>query len=473
MAETTTPEQEWIQTPDRVKTHYSALTLHRKCPQAWYYRYGLGLRQPVTGPAPQLRYGSWWGALVGADALERGRKADSLVIPPKRWSPVDGGPEFDQATVTVKDVILAAKDWWQQQDELTREVSMEKMGAPVQIRIRDAYVRYRDEYANELKNELPLGLEVYWERALPRPEEDGAWENGEAISFEGLPEVRLFGFIDQVLFDKQRDMLVVKDDKFLSSLGNATLVDDMMDSQLDLYAWGVEPTLQRHGVDLRVRAVMFDRVKSTAPTMPKLNLNGSLSAATTMYDAKTYLDWAKEDTRGEFPQNEVDAPYGLDQEFWETKLSDEQRLEILSLPPGRVWGKIGEYFVTGTKKGQPKFGIYQPDEKLIEKLSTPQWKHQFMNRSTRPVSRNVVRAHLRAAVDSATDIWRTEKRAAITGEAARNLVKVNCSWCDYQKLCHAQMVGGPDGEYDLREMNLVGRGGSLEIVGITNGGQTR
>ena len=471
MPEITTPEQEWVQEPDLIKATYSSLTLHRKCPQAWYYRYGLGLRQPVTGPAPQLRYGSWWGALMGADALERGRRFDSLVVPPRRWTPVDGGPTFDQKTVTTTEIILAARDWWNAQDDITKEVSLEKMGAPVANRIRDAFVRYRDEYGKQLEYERPLGLEVFWERPLPRPAEDGAWENSaDLLQLEGLPEIRLFGYVDQVMFDTSRGMITVKDDKFLSSLGNMTAVDDMMDSQLDLYAWGVERTLQRYDINERVRAVMFDRVKSTAPSTPKLNLNGSLSASVTQFDLKTYLDWAREDTRpGPFPTYGPDGwtpgpVFGVEQEVWD-KLTEEQRDMVHDLGAGRVWGKIGEFGKTGKLAGLPKFGIYQPDDKVIERISAPQWKHQFMNRSQRPVSRNIVRAHLRAAIDTATDIWRTEKRVGITNEAARNLTKSNCQWCDYQKICHAQMVGGSDGDYDLTEMGLVARDGRKELLG--------
>ena len=335
MPEITTPEQEWVQEPDLIKATYSSLTLHRKCPQAWYYRYGLGLRQPVTGPAPQLRYGSWWGALMGADALERGRRFDSLVVPPRRWTPVDGGPTFDQKTVTTTEIILAARDWWNAQDDITKEVSLEKMGAPVANRIRDAFVRYRDEYGKQLEYERPLGLEVFWERPLPRPAEDGAWENSaDLLQLEGLPEIRLFGYVDQVMFDTSRGMITVKDDKFLSSLGNMTAVDDMMDSQLDLYAWGVERTLQRYDINERVRAVMFDRVKSTAPSTPKLNLNGSLSASVTQFDLKTYLDWAREDTRpGPFPTYGPDGwtpgpVFGVEQEVWD-KLTEDTPMFVI------------------------------------------------------------------------------------------------------------------------------------------------
>jgi hypothetical protein len=73
--------------------------------------------------------------------------------------------------------------------------------------------------------------------------------------------------------------------------------------------------------------------------------------------------------------------------------------------------------------------------------------------------------HLRAAVDTVTDIWRTQRRAATTFDAARNLTKDGCRWCDYAALCRARMFNGtgPEVTYDLREYGLVGRNGERLI----------
>jgi hypothetical protein len=151
--------------PDKIRSHYSGLTLHRKCPQAWQYRYGFGLRQPISGPAPALHFGSWWGGLVGADALMRGRALDSLIFDPRKISLVDDGPKFDQATMTTKDVMQAAVDWWKTRDETTKAAWEDKMGGPLPKRLRDTYVRWRDEWAEQRQHERPLGLEVFWQAA--------------------------------------------------------------------------------------------------------------------------------------------------------------------------------------------------------------------------------------------------------------------------------------------------------------------
>lgn len=426
--EVLTPEAEWVVTPDVIESHYSALNLHRKCPQAWFYRYEMGLRSPIVGPAPHLRYGSWWGVLVGVDALERGRKHGSLVIPPRKIRPIDGGPEFDQATVTVVDVLMAAKDWWEKLDPISQEVSLEKMGETTPRRLRNAFVRWKDEYGEDQKNERPLGLEVFWKRALPVPDTHGGWEDGSPAEWGGKPGVSLLGYIDQIYFDVARGMVVCRDDKFLSSLSNQTALDDMMDSQLQLYPWGVDPLLKQHGIE-SIKAISYDRVKSVEPSKPQVTGSGGLSKSVTQYDVRTYREWAK-------------GPTG----------------------EGVLYGKEGEYWASGAKKGLPKWGYYTEDPAVVERLSAPQWRHQFNARTLVPYSRNIARAHLRAAYDTATDIWTTQNRAAVALEAARNLSKDNCRWCDYAAFCRAQMVGGPEGEYDLREFGLEGRGGELKLV---------
>jgi hypothetical protein len=416
-----TPTSEgWTEEPEKIKAHYSSLTLHRKCPQAWQYRYSAGLRQPITGPAPALHFGSWWGFLVGVDALQRGRKLGTLVVPPRKLTPVDGGPEFDQATVTTRDVMEAAIAWWNNLGQVTQDVWIEKLGASLPKRLRDTYVRWRDEWADQRKHEQPLGLEIFWKRALPRPSEDAAWQDGPGMEFGGpMPTIELIGYIDQAYYDSERDIVVIRDDKSAGTLAQQTSLDDMMDSQLQLYGWGVQPLFDSLGVG-KVRAVAYDRVKSGAPSQPVLTKAGALSKTVTQFDLQTYLEWAA-------------GPDGNGVEY------------------------------PGLKKDGSGAGVYTAEDSQIERISATAHRRQFFQRTVTPVSQNIVRAHLRAAVDTATDIHRTQLRLRETGEAARNLSKNNCKFCDYQGLCRAQMVGGADGDYDLREYGLVSRDGRPEI----------
>jgi hypothetical protein len=419
-SDTPKPQDEWVPAPDKIKAHYSSLTLHRKCPQAWQYRYEVGLRQPITGPAPELHFGSWWGFLVGVDALQRGRKHESLVVPPRKLRPVDDGPEFDQATVTTRDVMEAAVAWWKSRDELTKAMWIERMGDSLPVRLRDTYVRWRDEWAEDRANERPLGLEVFWKRALPKPTNDALWEEGPAADFGGrVPTFELIGYIDQIYYDAEKDMVVVRDDKSHKQLAQQTSLDDFMDSQLPLYAWGVQPYLDSLGVG-KVRATAYDRVKSIKPAQPVLTKSGSLSKTSSNWDERTYLEWAAgPDGNG--------VPYD------------------------------------GLKKDGSGAGIYTAEDDVLERIRAVSHRRQFFQRTTTPISPNIVRAHLRSALDTASDIARTRNRAGVTGEAARNLSKDNCRFCDYKGLCLAQMVGGADGDYDLREYGLVSKDGRVEI----------
>ena len=477
MDDVKTPDEEWIQGEDLIESHYSALTLHRKCPQAWYYRYDFGLSQPISGPAPELRFGSWWGALRSADALERGRKHDSLVTKPRKFHPLDrdSGPEFDQKTLTKADVFEAADNWWSQQDSLTIETWIERLGEELPARLAANDIRWIDRWESQTRYERPLGVEVFWKRPLPRPAGDANWEQNRQDGFaNGMPKINLLGYIDQIYFDVQRNMVVVRDDKTMKGIPQQSSLDDMMDSQLQLYAWGVQPLLTTLGVG-KVQAVAYDRVKSSAPTKPKLTMAGSLSASVTQFDLRTYLEFATEDTRpteeiadwltSAFPSSEVNPDTGEITHMDSVISASREQIDMVrNLPAGRFWGDVGVYYVSGARKGEPKFGVYEIDDSMVNKLKSPVWLSQFHQRTTVPVSLHVVRAHLRAAVDTATDIWRTQTRGRITGEAARNLSKENCTWCDYRSICRAQMVGGPVGIYDLREHNLVGRQGSLEVV---------
>ena len=413
--------------PQVIRSHYSALSAHRECEAKWHYRYVLRVKAPDFGPKPEMHFGSWWGALVAAEGLERGRKLDSLRADPDS-STIGGpndGPKFDQRTVTVQEILDAADFWWKSRDDETKQEWIDRLGQGLPERIRELYERWMDEYAEARKDELPLGFEVFWKRKLPRPKSDLEWLGPEA---DHLDDVELIGYIDEVYFDTQRGIVVVRDNKSHKVLKMHTAVDDMMDSQLQLYAWGATPLISPwgHGAP---RAVAYDRVRSVAPKHPEVTKTaGTLSKGVTDYDLRTYLEWAK----GE---------------------------DGLGVP----WGAEGEYFKSGPRKDQPKFGRYTAEDTVIEKLSTPAAKSIWFQRTRVPVNRNVVIGHLRAAVDTATDAWRTKRRVELTGDAPRSLGKA-CDWCDYAALCRARLMGGATGEYDLREFGLEAPDGATFLI---------
>jgi hypothetical protein len=428
---------EWAQTTEKVEAHYSSISLHRKCPQAWYYRYDLGLTRPQQLSAPERDFGSWWGLLRAAESLERGRRYGSLLGGPRKirgFKDASGvETRWDQKTMTVREVLAAADDWWEdQRDEMLRAEWADRLGCTdLAVKLASHMQRWHDTYALERAKERPLGVELFWKRELPRPQGDAEWDAMAAS--RPMPKMVLLGYIDELYFDDERQMVVARDHKSAKALPTQSAFNDMQDSQLQFYAWGITPTLASWGAP-KVRAVAYDRMCSIAPKPPTLTQAGALavrggepSIAST--DLETYKAWA------EGPDGE-----------------------------GVPWGEPDAYYVSGPRKGQPKFGRYTAEDKVIERLSAPQERARWFQRTLTPLNANLIRAHLRAAVDSTTDIWRTQERARLTLEAARNMTDANCRWCDFQSICRAQMFGGADGQYELAEHNLQGPNG-LKVLG--------
>jgi hypothetical protein len=335
----------------------------------------------------------------------------------------DDSPAFDARTVTRRDVLEAAVVWWKSRDFETKAEWDTRMGEGLPKRLVALYQRWMDEYAEERANERPLGYEVQAQRVLPRPT-DGSW----ASDLDDLDGVSLLGYLDEVYLDVSRNLIVIRDRKSHKQLRASSALDDMMNSQLQLYAWIATPLIKSWGLGAP-QAVGYDRARSTAPKQPEVTKTaGTLSKGVTDYDLATYLKWAQ-------------GPDGL----------------------GVPWGEDGKFFASGPRKDQPKFGFYQADPKVIEYLSNPVAKSIWSQRTRVPVNRNVVQAHLQAALDTAADAWRTKRRYEKTGDAARSLGKA-CEWCDYASLCRARMMGGADGDYDLREFGLQAPNGTNFLI---------
>lgn len=436
--------------PERAsQSSYSAMKLHRKCPQAFTYRYIFGLEEESDEPTPYRTLGIWWSVLRAVESLVRGRAAESLVFIPEKLSDKGEGFEFDPHAAEVSDVFEGAERRWKGMSANERDTFTQALGGTLPERLRNMFDLWDEANRTRFEREAPLGAEVYWERELPRPESDARWS---LVDSEKVPTMKLIGYVDEVYFDRERGMVVVRDHKSAKDLsrGNSAL-DDLMDSQLMLYAWGITPLLKENGLQAP-RAVGYDRVRSVAPKEPVLTAAGGLSKSVTAYDLDTYRRWAMTDTRpsdddlwGMVPEGEDEAR----QEEFDRLAEHRDKLE-----PGRMWGKFGEFYASGAKKGQPKFGIYELDPKVLENLSTPAEKARWVARTLTPVNRHMLEAHLRTAVDSALDIFETTKRVQETGAAARNLDRMGCSFCEFAPLCQAQLIGGPRGEYELEAYGL-------------------
>lgn len=432
----------FVTKPDKAsQSSYSAMTLHRKCPQAWTYRHIMGLEKDIDAPRPYLTIGIWWGLLRAAETLVRGRAAESLMFTPKDMADRREGYDLDIKTVTPTEVLKASQTRWKSMNGDEHDSFIETLGEPLPLRLERMFSLWDKANGDRFDRERPLGVEIFWKRALPQPPNDSQW-----LNLENIPTMNLIGYIDEMYVDRQRNMTVVRDHKAQKDIASGnTALDDLMDSQLQLYAWGIEPQLKEKGLP-SARAVAYDRTKSVGPKEPQLTAAGGLSKSVSSFDLDTYRRWAQEDTR----------PTGmeLDELAEEKGLTSEQVAEIAKLPQGRVWGKIGEFYATGAKKGQPKFGIYEMDPKMIEHLSGHMERARWTSKTLTPVNRNTLQAHLRSAVDTAYDIYQTQRRYEQTGQASRNLDRRGCNWCDFSALCQAQIVGGPRGEYDVESYGL-------------------
>jgi len=396
-----------------LRTSYSELTAHRICPEAWNYGYHRRLeKDDPADTAIGREFGSWWHLLAAADALERGRALGSLRAVPGKLRAVDDGPVLAGDTITREEVLEHAEHWWNTRTPETRELWVDHLGESLPDRLRHLFARWMVRWGEDIALELPLAVELRWTRALPvvnRPE--GALD----------PQTEITGAIDEVYLDRKRGLVVVRDRKATKDLPMSAELD-MMDSQLQLYAWGVAPIVKSWGVG-RVGAVGYDRVRAVAPQPPRLTQSGRLAVyqgqpSVSNCDLHTYLEWA----RGEDGQG---VPY------------------------------------SGRKKDGSDGGRYTVEQSVVEKLSTPAARSIWLQRTLTPLNVNLVKTHLRSAVDSAVDLVASRARVQRTNEAARNLT-ARCKWCDFHRLCRAEMIGGPESAentYDLNDFRLRPRNG--------------
>lgn len=378
--------------PDRAS--YSSLTLHRKCPQAWHYRYLRGLEKvEETEPAVERDFGTWWHAVRAAHAIDRGRQLGSLLEEPKKLNlpdPMDPMKIEDVEGNLVKEVYRLAVQFWERMPHEFTDQFISRMGEPLPQRLLNLDKSWRKEHAEALKRERPLLVEFKWVREV-----------------QGRTMV---GYVDEIYEDSARGIVVARDHKTSKKLDIKSTVEDMMDSQLHFYTWGVAPRLTELGI--RVSAVAYDRVRSIKSQNPQITQSGTLSKSVTDYSLDAYLEWAKG------PDGEG-VPY-----------------------PGR-------------KKDGSGAGVYFAEQSVIEKLASPSSRSAWFQRTLTPLNRNIIETHVRAGLRTIEDTTRTTKAVEEEGQAGRNLGP-NCKWCDFAPLCRAEMVGGVDGEYLLSDYNLRG-----------------
>lgn len=389
------------------RTSYSAINQHRVCPQRWAYARLRRLEKPPSEDITVERdLGSWMHMLLAADSLMRGFKLGSLKWIPEELTSVNGGPTLAVTPqITPQDVVNLAVPWWERQSPEVREQWIERLGEGLPERMVYLYETWKIEHAEQRATEEPLAVELRWERELPMP--------------VGYEPVIIVGYVDEIFRSTKYNIITARDWKIHKKLSTQTSADDMHDSQLQVYAWGAWPAVQAWGVG-RLESTAYDRLRSVKPVTPAVTATGNLAKTPSDYDRHTYRSWA----RGEDGQ-------------------------------GVPWGKEGEFYKTGKKVGEPKFGRYTVEEKVMNALSAPGERSTWFQRTgPTPMNTNVIRGHLEAAVATAKKMQDTREEFVANGAAGRNLFKENCRYCDFSKLCRAELYGGVSGTYDLAEMNL-------------------
>lgn len=424
-----------VEAPDQSKStenwaSYSQLTKHRACPQQWFYSYVR--RYEKVDPEDvrvELEFGLWWHALRAADSLVRGRKHESLKQVPKTIRTVDGGPEVSTRHDAPRSAIFGlAIEWWDSLTPHVQDVWKERLGWPdLHTGLRYVDEEHHKMWADEIEHERPLAFEMSWRRILPSI----PGPNGTVMD----PDTVLIGYIDEVFEDVRRNIVVARDHKAHKSLGIMSAFDDMMDSQLQIYAWGANSTVLTWGRG-PIRATAYDRICSVAPRPPSLTASGRLASRSgvssiSMSDLRTYLEWAGGPDGQGLP--------------WQGAMLPMTKAEKDAEAAG---DKVERRFKPG--------GIYKPEDDIIARLASPAARSAWFQRTRVPLNGNIVKGHLRAAVDSAVDLSNTRARAEVSNQAARNLTS-NCRWCDFVGICRTELVGGPDGTYELSDFKLRAR----------------
>ncbi len=352
----------------------SSLGTYRTCPKKFEFSSLRRLRPKDMGVLILREYGSWWHALRAADTIHRSRSQETPPLYlPDVLTTGDMGPVLAVGPHTQKaHVFAAAHTFWASMPFEEQERWVEKTGAPLPEHLAEMDRRWEAAWGADHDNEEVIAVEVQFEVPI------------------GDTGVMLRGRVDEVYRDKRLALVVVRDHKTNGTIASAESLDDLLDSQLHLYAWGVSMHLS-----INVGAVGYDRARSKPAAQPAVTKAGKLSASVTDYDAHAYLAFTDEPVP--FP---------------------------------------------GLKKDGSGAGFYERDEKVVEKLSLPSERDKWNRRTLDPTNPRMIRGHLLDAV--ATGEQQMEARARFLANdprkpIARNLSRQGCKSCDFVMLCLDEM----------------------------------
>lgn len=257
--------------------HYSELAAMRRCPQKHQYAYVEGLQSKHE--ALNLKRGVWLHAMLQADALKRGLNARSLIDIPETidvqgvtndvvqielhpdTENVQGGHQlvvteggeyadgFDLSWKGMLEILEHYSDYAAFPEHVIEERYTEG-GQALPEACRNIMRGYLWQWREVLPQRKPLLVEVEWTRTL---EGDHA-------------PVVMQGRADLVEID-EKGVPTIVDWKTTKSIPGQEF--KLMESQRWIYAWGLEPILERRGI--KIRALAFDYLVTSTPTVPKQN----------------------------------------------------------------------------------------------------------------------------------------------------------------------------------------------------------
>lgn len=357
----------------RIFVSVSSLGTWRACPKRYEYQKHRNLTLAAPRKAIDRELGSWWHAVRAADSIARSRHRQEdhpEEIPhylPGGLTTGDFGPVIPVTLATdTRTVIEAAQEFWDTMDDQLREDWLERTGKPLPEHLVEMDYRWRVRWAEETAHEQIIAVELPLEVKLP-----------------GAGNLWFRGRVDEVVRDTRTSAIILRDHKANRDMPVSEAVEDLIDSQLHLYAWAVSLTI---GEDVKV--LSYDRARSKPAATPKLTLAGGLSKSVTDYDLLKYLDFTMKP-----------VPY-----------------------PGR-------------KKDGSDAGEYVQDGELVKKLGTPMEMDKWNRRAGPPVNLRLIKAHLMQALVTARQIRDAE-------EFPRNLSRRGCKGCDFLELCLDEMRTG-------------------------------
>jgi hypothetical protein len=360
---------------------YSGLARLQQCERSFALHYREGLRRPEIQPWAMMR-GSAWHAVMAVEALGWGAEAGTLLYAPKSIKVVDGLELTVPESWSVEGVVSALAVWEVQQGGQFMDEMREEYGDLLSARIANLWDRFSDGKTPVELFGHPLLVEYAWERKLP---------NG--LNFRGVA--------DLVFFDPVDEMIVVRDWKLHEAWPQTPpAIEDLVNSQLHLTAWGVAEDLRNLAKDNDVvpEAVEYARARFKKPATPTLTkatpkTPSRLSKSTTDYDAYTYAEFCRD------PET-VAAGYCIDFEHYEQLLMQREK-----------WFRL----------------------------------------QRKPLLYNVYSQHVLAAASQA------ERAETITTESSVASYGSHCARCEYSQLCRADLMGGRQdyAEVDPNDFNLV------------------